>query len=121
MYISYVCNIYLQKAENPAGKCPSGVRRGRSVGMSSTWVWMPVTELDSAAAAAATGVPWRKEKAGMCSGKTGSGNVGLTADGLLTAGDAAGLWGEDRVDEDQQFYRSRPSGTKVKEHLLQGL
>jgi hypothetical protein len=57
---------------------------------------MLVTELESAAAAAAAaaaaGVPWRKEKAGMCSGKTGSGNVGLTADGLLTAGDAAGLW-----------------------------
>jgi len=67
---------------------------------------MPVTELDSAAAAAATGVPWRKEKAGMCSGKTGSGNVGLTADGLLTAGDATGLWGGDRVDDDQQFCRS---------------
>jgi hypothetical protein len=54
---------------------------------------MPVTELDSAAAAAATGVPLRKEKVGMCSGKTGSGNVELTADGLLTASDAAGLWG----------------------------
>jgi hypothetical protein len=55
---------------------------------------MPATELDSAAAAAATGVPWRKENAGMCSGNTGSGNVGLTAAGLLTAGDVAGLWKE---------------------------
>lgn len=82
---------------------------------------MPVTELDSAAAAAATGVPWRKEKAGMCSGKTGSGNVGLTADGLLTPGDAAGLWRRDRVDEDQQFCKSRLPGTKVTERLLQGL
>jgi hypothetical protein len=46
----------------------------------------------------------------MCSGKTGSGNVGLTADGLLAAGDVAGLRGGERVGDDQQFCRGRLPG-----------
>ena len=53
-------------------------------------------------------MPWRNEKAGICSGKTGSGNVGLTADGLLTAGDVAGLWRGGRVAEDQFCSRRLP-------------
>jgi hypothetical protein len=62
-----VCYGYLRKAENPAGKCPSGARRGRREGISSAEGWTPLTEPESAAAAAADD-PWRMEKPGMCRG-----------------------------------------------------